>query len=231
MKHAGKAAAAGRRILGLSILAFAVIGACGWWALSPAQVWGVVATALAVVWVLFAGFVLNFFRDPGPVVPGDPDVVVAPAHGKVDVIEEVEEPEFVGGRCQRVSIFLSVFDVHIQYAPLAGRVVKLRHKAGRFVNALRPDASLCNENVLVQFAPADRPDDPVVVRLIAGLIARRILPWIAVGDTVARGERISLIQFGSRVDLYLPGRWKVGVRLGDRVRGGETILARREVGS
>ncbi len=188
---------------------------------------GAMAITLVSIWVLFAAFCVNFFRDPDPVVPKDPNAIVAPGHGRVDVIDETTELEFMGGACKRISIFLSVFDVHVQQAPVAGRVVHLRHKPGQFLNAMRTDSSSLNENVLIGLESSERPGEKIGVRLIAGLIARRIIPWISSHDLVARGERISLIQFGSRVDLYLPLTSTVQVRLGDRVKGGETIVARR----
>ena len=175
---------------------------------------------------VFGVFVLWFFRDPDPRVPSEDGVVVSPAHGKVDVIDELDEPEVMGGRCRRISIFLSVFDVHVQNSPVAGVVHHLRHTPGKFLNALNTDSASHNENVLVGFRLPDAGGSRVAIRLIAGLIARRIIPWIQTGETVARGERISLIQFGSRVDVYLPLTAKVEVRLGQRVRGGETVVAR-----
>jgi phosphatidylserine decarboxylase len=178
-------------------------------------------------WVLFGLFSLWFFRDPDPAVPAEPGLFVSPAHGRVDVIDEQEEPDFVAGRCRRISIFLSVFDVHVQKAPVAGRIACVRHRTGRFLNAMRLEAAAENENVLVGIESQDRSGERIAVRLIAGLIARRIVPWVTVGDGVSRGERISLIQFGSRVDLYLPPDTQVRVKIGDRVRGGETILACR----
>jgi phosphatidylserine decarboxylase len=186
-----------------------------------------VATTLIGLWVLFALFSLNFFRDPDARVPSDPNAIVAPAHGKVDFIEETVENEFVGGPCRRVSIFLSIFDVHVQNAPIAAKVLYLRHCPGKFLNAMKTECSSQNENVLIGFESNERAGEKIAVRLIAGLLARRIVPWAAVNDLVERGERISLIQFGSRVDLYLPLATTLRVQLGDKVRGGETIVAVR----
>jgi phosphatidylserine decarboxylase len=188
---------------------------------------GAIAGALVVLWALFALFVVNFFRDPEPQVPGDPRVIVAPAHGKVDVIDETTEPLFLGGPCRRVSIFLSVVDVHVQNAPIAGKVAFLKHTPGEFLNAMRTDCARFNENVLVGFESSEAPGEKIGVRLIAGLIARRIVPWIQPGEPVARGQRISLIQFGSRVDCYLPLSAQISVKLGEHVRGGESVIARR----
>ncbi len=182
---------------------------------------------LVFLWILFTVFTLYFFRDPVPKVPSDTDAIVAPAHGKVDVIDETTEAEFMGGRCKRISIFLSVIDVHVQQAPIAGRIAYQQYRAGKFLNALNADSALHNENVLLGFESSEKPGEKIGVRLLAGLIARRIIPWVTTGDTVSRGERISLIQFGSRVDLYLPLTAKITAQLGDRVVGGETIVARR----
>jgi phosphatidylserine decarboxylase len=177
------------------------------------------------LWVVFALFVLFFFRDPTPRVPVGGNLVVAPGHGKVDLIDTTDEPEFMGGPCQRVSIFLSVFDVHVQNAPVAGQVAYYKYKEGKFLNAMKADSAVHNENALIGFEAAEPTGTKVGVRLIAGLIARRIVPWITVGETCKRGDRISLIQFGSRVDLYLPPTTRVRVMLGQKVVGGQTIIA------
>ncbi len=181
--------------------------------------------ALVGLWVLFTGFTFYFFRDPDPMVPTGPNLVIAPGHGKVDVIDTTTEADFMGGECQRISIFLSVIDIHVQCAPLTGRVACFKHTPGQFVSAMRTDSAQFNENVLIGLQAAEPPGEKIGVRLIAGLIARRIVPWVGPGDDVKRGERISLIQFGSRVDVYLPGRAKIKINLGDRVIGGETVIA------
>jgi phosphatidylserine decarboxylase len=183
------------------------------------------ASGLVVIWALFAAFTLYFFRDPEPQLPAERAAVLSPAHGTVDVVDEASEMEFMGGRCQRISIFLNVFNVHVQRAPVSGKIVYQKHKEGEFVSATRSDCGDHNENVLLGFAPTDFPDTKLGVRLIAGLIARRIIMWAGAGEIVVRGERISLIQFGSRADVYLPLNAKVRCKLGDKVKGGETILA------
>ena len=131
----------------------------------------------------------------------------------------------MGGECQRVSIFLSVFDVHVQNAPLTGRVAYFKHTPGKYLNAMRSDCAQFNENVLIGLEAAGPRGEKIGVRLIAGLIARRIVPWIGQNDGMQRGERISLIQFGSRVDVYLSKAAKIKVQLGDKVVGGQTVLA------
>jgi len=151
--------------------------------------------------------------------------VLAPAHGKVDVIGTTTEPEFMGGECQRVSIFLSVIDVHVQNAPVGGKVARLKYTPGQFLNALKAESAIYNENVFLGFEASEPRGQRVGVRLIAGAIARRIVPFVEQGDEVARGDRISLIQFGSRADVYLPPNAKIKVSLGDHVVGGRTVLA------
>lgn len=180
---------------------------------------------LAVLWVLFAIFTFNFFRDPDATVPSGNKLVLAPAHGTVDLIDETEELEFMGGKCRRISIFLNVFDVHVQKAPLSGKMVFHKHRDGQYLSATRSDCAEFNENVLIGFIPAEAPEQKLGVRLIAGLIARRINVWAAAGETVVAGERISLVQFGSRGNIYLPMSATIKVKLGDKMVGGESILA------
>ncbi len=223
MKHQGKALNAAAAHISKAVLA--AIFLTGFASL----VWPksfLLSAVVVLLGLVFAIFSLWFFRDPNPRVPPGVGIVVAPAHGKVDVIDETEEPVHLGGRCKRVSIFLSVFDVHVQQAPVAGTVLGVRHNPGQFLNALKTESAAHNENVLIGIRTAEQGQPVVGVRLIAGLIARRIIPWLSPGEAIERGERISLIQFGSRVDLYLPLTAEIGIQLGDRVRGGETIMAR-----
>jgi len=180
---------------------------------------------LIALWAVFTGFTFYFFRDPNPLVPTGQNLVVAPGHGKVDVIDTTTEPDFIGGECRRVSIFLSVFDIHVQNAPATGRVGFFRHTPGQYLNAMKTDSAKFNENVLIGLDASELSGEKIGVRLIAGLIARRIVPWISQNDEVKRGDRISLIQFGSRVDVYLSMRAKIKVNLGDKVKGGETVIA------
>lgn len=181
--------------------------------------------ALLLLWVLFVAFTLYFFRDPNPMTPTGTNLVVSPAHGKVDVIDTVAENDFMGGECKRISIFLSVIDVHVQKAPITGKVAYFKHLPGQFLSATRSDCAQFNENVLVGIDSLEPQGEKVGLRLIAGLIARRIVPWISINDAIQRGDRISLIQFGSRVEVYLPMRAKIKVPLGQKVIGGETVLA------
>jgi phosphatidylserine decarboxylase len=225
MKHAGKAQAAGLRIIFFSLGAVLVLLLVAYLAHKIGGFIIGLASTLGVLWLLFAIFTFNFFRDPDARVPEGKNLVLAPAHGTVDVVDETNEPEFMGGPCKRVSIFLNVFDVHVQKAPLNGKLVFHKHQDGQYLSATRSDCGTFNENVLLGFIPADSPDQKLGVRIIAGLIARRINVWAAAGETVAAGERISLVQFGSRADVYLPPGAMIRCQLGDKVVGGETILA------
>ena len=181
--------------------------------------------ALLVIWVVFAIFTFFFFRDPDPMTPTGANLAVSPAHGKVDVIDTVAENEFMGGECKRISIFLSVFNVHVQNAPVTGRIAFFKHTPGQYLSATRSSCAQFNENVFVGIESVEPRGEKIALRLIAGLIARRIVPWVSQNDAVERGERISLIQFGSRVEIYLPMRAKIKVSLGQHVVGGETVLA------
>ncbi|HZI31353.1 MAG TPA: phosphatidylserine decarboxylase, partial [Candidatus Binatia bacterium] len=183
------------------------------------------AGVIVAIWALFVIYTFYYFRDPDPMIPTAPNLVVAPGHGKVDTIDTTFEDEFMGGECQRISIFLSVFDVHVQNSPATGRIAYFKHTPGQYLNAMRADCAKFNENVLIGIESVEPPGAKVGVRLIAGLIARRIVPFIAQNEATQRGERISLIQFGSRVDVYLPKNAKIKVQLGDRVVGGQSVLA------
>lgn len=223
MKHKGKALNAASVILGKGLMLVVLLSGftAFFWPKSP----GLAALICALGFVFFA-FVLWFFRDPDPVVPPDPSLIVAPAHGTVDVIDETTEKEVMGGPCRRISIFLSVFNVHVQQSPVEGSVFYQKHTPGLFLNALKTESAAHNENVLIGFNATKTPGVRIGVRLITGLIARRIIPWTRVGETVAKGERISLIQFGSRVNIYLPLKSEVTVKLGDKVFGGQTVMGR-----
>lgn len=225
VKHSGKASAAALKLIALSAVAVLLLLFVAWLAAHVGSFIIGMAGVLGILWALFVFFTFYFFRDPDPAVPSGKNLVLAPGHGKVDTIDTTVEPEFLGGECQRISIFLSVFDVHVQNAPLTGRIAFFKHSPGQYLNAMRADCAQYNENVLIGIEAGEPMGTRIGVRLIAGLIARRIVPWVAQNDIVQRGERISLIQFGSRVDVYLPGNAKIRAQLGDRVVGGETVLA------
>ncbi len=203
------------------------------WVLAPILLllaWALAARAFpaAGVVALLGVAVASFFRDPERVPPPDPGLIVAPADGRVDAVEEAVPIPAGGGAGPRISIFLSVFDVHINRAPCGGVITGSAHAAGAFLDARNPDSALRNENRLWLM---ESPGGPVRVRQIAGLIARRIVAWKREGETVARGERIGMIRFGSRTDLHLPEGTQILVKLGDRVRGGETPVGRWPAGA
>jgi phosphatidylserine decarboxylase len=165
---------------------------------------------------LAAAFCLYFFRDPDRVVPNGP-VAVSPADGKIVSIRR-EGPQLT-----RISIFLNIFDVHVNRAPIAGKITDVRYRPGRFVIASREEASLENEQNSVTIAGTA---GPLVFNQIAGLIARRIVFHKKTGETVQTGERVGLIKFGSRVDVFLGPEWELQVEQGMRVKGGSSVLAR-----
>jgi len=168
-------------------------------------------------------YTLYFFRDPDRPAPADALAVVAPADGVVVEIIEKSEDEVVKGMMRRVAIFLSVLDVHTNRAPIGGEVTYRMHYPGRFLDARNPEASAVNESQTWAFRTGGTT---LVVRQITGAIARRIVGWSKVGDRVEKGERFGMIRFGSRTEVYLPLESEVTVRRGDRVKGGETIVAR-----
>jgi phosphatidylserine decarboxylase len=178
--------------------------------------WNVVAAVL----VLLALFVFSFFRDPERVIPAEPGAVVSPGDGRVVVVTEEEN---AGRPGKRVSIFLAVWNVHVNRSPAAGTIAKLEYRPGKFLAAMRERASLENEqNVFTLTTEAGE----IVFKQIAGLIARRVVSWKKAGEQVARGERIGLVRFGSRVDLWVPKEAEILVKVGENVKGGSSVLAR-----
>jgi phosphatidylserine decarboxylase len=177
--------------------------------------------AWAVVPCLLAIFFLWFFRDPERVIPQDPGAVVSPADGKVTDVSTVT----VGNQQQtRVSIFLSVFDVHVNRSPITGVVRDVRYQHGQFLNAINTVSAEKNEQNIVTME-GERDGQKVVFKQIAGLLARRIVFDPKVGDRLERGQRVGLIKFGSRTDLLLDASARMNVKIGDRVKGGSSILA------
>lgn len=197
------------------VLPFVLISGGLFWYHLP--VWGAVAAGL--------GFgVLLFFRDPARSYDGPDEVVLAAADGLVTRVDSVEDPAIGPGRFRRIVTFLSAFDVHVQRVPADGKVVTAGLKPGRKVAAFREDAGEVNESFLTVI---QRPNDSLIgVRQIAGLMARRVVCYLGTGQSVRRGEHLGLIKFGSRVDLLLPESYQVLVEKGDRVRNGETPMAK-----
>jgi phosphatidylserine decarboxylase len=175
---------------------------------------------IAAVLLLFLTlFVFSFFRDPDRVIPSEPGAIVSPGDGRVVV---VQDEDYAGKPGKRVSIFLAVWNVHVNRSPAAGRITKLEYRPGKFVAAMRATASAENEqNVFTLSTDAGE----LVFKQIAGLIARRVVSWKKEGDIVARGERIGLVRFGSRVDLWVPQQAEILVKVGQNVKGGSSILA------
>jgi phosphatidylserine decarboxylase len=175
---------------------------------------------VAIVAVFLALFVFSFFRDPERVIPAEPGAVVSPGDGRVVVVTEEEN---AGRPGKRLSIFLAVWNVHVNRSPAAGTITKLEYRPGKFLAAMRERASVENEqNVFTLSTEAGE----IVFKQIAGLIARRVVSWKKPGDKVARGERIGLVRFGSRVDLWVPKEAEILVRTGESVKGGSSVLAR-----
>jgi phosphatidylserine decarboxylase len=169
-------------------------------------------------------FVVWFFRDPERIIPGDPQGIVSPADGTVLGVTRVAYPRFLPGEAQRVSIFMSVFNVHVNRVPCPGTVREVHYNSGKFLAAYAEKASLDNEQNAVHIT-ADSGQEIVFVQ-IAGLIARRIICRLAAGERVSRGERFGLIRFGSRCDLYLPLSAEILVKKGDRLEGGSSMVGR-----
>jgi len=177
-------------------------------------------TIAAWVLVFLAAFVFSFFRDPDRVIPADRGAVVSPADGRVVVVTEEEN---AGRPGKRISIFLAIWNVHVNRAPAAGKITNLEYRPGKFLAAMRERASLENEqNVFTLSTEAGE----MVFKQIAGWIARRVVSWKKIGDQVARGERIGLVRFGSRVDVWVPKEAEILVKLGQNVKGGSSVLAR-----
>jgi phosphatidylserine decarboxylase len=184
--------------------------------------WMVTDPLLVVVSFLLI-FVFFFFRDPERVVPSDPAIIVSAADGLVVSVEEMDEPDFQLGRTQRIAVFLSVFDVHVNRSPVQGRVKKTTYKAGSFLDVRHVDASTRNEALAWLI---ETEHGPVAVRQIAGLVARRIVAWAHEGSALARGGRFGMIRFGSRTEVFSPLACTVLVKPGDRVLGAATPIAR-----
>ena len=173
--------------------------------------------------LVLALFVAYFFRNPERVIPTGEGVVVAPADGKVIVIKEVFEDQYLKKNMLQISIFLNIFNVHIQRVPISGEVKEVRYHPGKFLAAWDDKASLDNEQVGLVL---DTGKHQILCKQIAGLVARRIACWASVGEKIKIGERYGLIRFGSRVDIFLPVGTEIKVKLGDKTVGGETVIGR-----
>ena len=173
----------------------------------------------AIIPILLAAFFLWFFRDPQRAIPDAPGAVVSPADGKVTDVSTVN---FEGKQLKRISIFLNVFDVHVNRSPIAGVIREAHYQTGKFLNAMDPKCADCNEQNTVT---VEAEGHTIVFRQIAGLLARRIVFTKTIGDEVTRGERVGLIKFGSRTDVLLDPAADIAVKIGDRVKGGSSTIA------
>ncbi len=196
------------------ILAVLVLLAIASWFLTP---W------LSLLFLLLIFSTLAFFRDPDRATPADPNLIVAAADGTVTDIVEVDENEILKKRSRRIGIFLSIFDVHTNRAPIDGRVIHRQHRPGLCLDARRPECSEKNESMTWAF---ENSRVTIVVRQLTGAVARRIVAWSDVGDELKKGDRFGMIRFGSRTEVYLPLAATVLVKMGDHVSGGLTIIAR-----
>jgi len=195
-----------------------------WLAMLAALLW-LINPWLAIVPGLLFLFLLSFFRDPKRTPPGGPEVAVAPADGVLVDIGEVDEPHFIDGKALRLGIYLSVFNVHVNRAPLDGAVVFRHYKPGKFLDVRDPSCEKENESNLIGF---EGQRGRFAVRQVAGLIARTIVCPVGPGDSVVRGERMGMIKFGSRTELLLPVDADVTIeaKVGDTVKGASTVLLR-----
>ncbi len=206
---------------GLVFIAIAALVAAGTYALAlNRRSWPL--WLLAFLLTVIALWVAYFFRDPERTGARGDQLVIAPADGKVVLINEVDEPAFLGGRAKRISIFMNVFNVHVNRYPVSGTVRYVQYNPGKFLNAAAEKSSLENEQMSVGI---ETPLGRVLMRQIAGLIARRIVTYSKVGETIKQGDRMGLIRFGSRVDVFLPMDATVLVKVGDMTVAGTTVTA------
>jgi phosphatidylserine decarboxylase len=175
----------------------------------------------AAVFLVLTLFVLFFFRDPERAIPEGKNIVVSPADGRVIVVKDIFEPTYLKQDVKQISIFLSVFNVHVNRSPIAGTVEVVKYNPGKFHVASADKASLDNEQTSLVIASGK---DKILVKQIAGLIARRIVCYAKPGDAIKAGERYGLIRFGSRVDIFLPRDAELKVKVGDRVKGARDII-------
>ncbi|MCU0582131.1 MAG: phosphatidylserine decarboxylase family protein [Syntrophales bacterium] len=176
---------------------------------------------IGLISCIFTLFVLSFFRDPERTVPEGQNVVVSPADGKVVVIKNIYEPDYLREEVTQVSIFLSVFNVHVNRAPLGGVIETVKYNPGSFHLASVDKASLDNEQIGMVIRGGNRK---ILVKQIAGFIARRVICYAKPGDVIKKGDRYGLIRFGSRADIFLPKDAEIKVQLGDRVKGARDII-------
>ena len=178
---------------------------------------------ISLIFLILIVYTFFFFRDPERTVPADPSAVVAAADGLIKDISEIEETEVLKTKTRRIGIFLSIFDVHTNRAPIDGRIIYRQHREGLCLDARNPECAEKNEAMTWAF---ENSRATLVVRQLTGAIARRIVAWGDVGDELKKGDRFGMIRFGSRTEVYLPLAADVLVKVGDHVAGGSTIIAR-----
>lgn len=208
-------------IIGLALTAGLTLAAARWdsrWLFGASLFFGVLSL-----------FTVFFFRDPERKVPVEPQVLVAPADGRIIAIKDLENHPFIGGKAVRISIFLSVFDVHINRVPTDGTVEYVKYNPGRFLAAFNDKASDLNEQT--EIGMRTEGGQKIVFKQIAGLIARRIICRLKEGEKVSAGDRFGLIRFGSRTDLIIPADSRINVKEGDTVRGGTSIIGYLNAGN
>jgi phosphatidylserine decarboxylase len=182
---------------------------------------------LAAIFVVVLGLIVYFFRDPVRAIPQESDAIVSPADGTIAEVTQLEQYDFLDGPAVRIGIFLSIFNVHVNRSPRAGRVVEMVYKPGEFLNAMNPESALRNEFMWIGMEETGEPRRRLAVRAISGLIARRIVCVLKPGQEVQRGEKFGMIKLGSRTELILPrDAVEISVAVGDKVQAGSTVLAR-----
>ncbi len=187
---------------------------------------GLIWWPLAAGPLVLAGLVVWFFRDPRRPIPSEPGTIVSPADGKLVQIDRIEDPEL--GNCVQIGIFLSIFNVHANRASLPGRVIAIRYRPGKFLNALRPESARENENLDVVIENSEHPQRKYRIRQITGQFARRIVCWVRPDDVLARGQMFGMIKLGSRTELIIPDdpSLQISAKIGDKVSAGSSVLAR-----
>ncbi len=202
-------------IAGLAIFSLLV----GWFGLTYDFLYLVIMAGISAALTLFS---MYFFRDPKRTPPEQDNAVVSPADGKIIAVDDIQEDEFIEGAAKRVAIFMSLFDVHVNYVPFNGVVDLVRFRRGSNVRADLPEASTHNVNILTGL---DTARGKLAFKQSTGMVARRLVNYLRYGDNVVTGQKFGIIKFGSRMEVYLPMHAKVKVTVGDRVRAGETIVA------
>lgn len=216
-------------LLVFSLITYGGAALCLWavlafsWSTAAQVAWWLATATLFVIGVLITWF----FRNPNRRIPQEEGLVVSPADGLIVAIDELEHDEFIGGPATQIGIFLSIFNVHINRMPFAGRIIGLKYREGKYLNALRPESARENEQLAVRLESTSLPRRRMIVRQITGAIARRIVCWLKPGDELAVGEQFGMIKLGSRTELVLPREAGLEIRtkIGQKVKAGTSILA------